>query len=80
LFLAYVKISTGMFTPHKWSGFAGAAFMGAGLAILLVGVVAEMLDRIRVSADEALFRVRRLESSLRRKDGGGRDATGTGAT
>lgn len=68
LFLAFlmsVKIQTGVFTPHKWSGFAGAAFLGAGGAVFLVGVVAEMLDRIRASADEALFRIRRVESDLR---------------
>lgn len=35
-------------------------------AVFLVGVVAEMLDRIRASGDEALFRIRRLESEIRR--------------
>lgn len=64
-FLVSVKIRTGGFSPHKWSGFAGAAFLGAGGAVFLVGVVAEMLDRIRASADEALFRIRRLEADLR---------------
>jgi len=66
LFLLSVKLRTGGFFPHKWAGFAGAAFLGAGGAVFLVGVVAEMLDRIRASADEALFRIRRLESDLRR--------------
>lgn len=66
LFLLSVKIRTGGLFPHKWSGFVGGAFLGAGGAVLLVGVVAEMLDRIRASGDEALFRIRRLESELRR--------------
>ena len=65
-FLVSVKIQTGVFTPHKWSGFTAAAFVGAGLGVFLVGIVAEMLDRIRASADESLFRVRRLESILRK--------------
>lgn len=65
-FLLSVKIRTGVFTPHKWAGFAGAAFLGAGGVVFLVGVVAEMLDRIRASADESLFRIRRLELNLRR--------------
>lgn len=65
-FLASVKIQTGVFTPHKWAGFAGAAFLAAGGTVFLVGIVAEMLDRIRSSADEALFRIRRMESELRR--------------
>lgn len=73
LFLAFlmsVKMRTGMFTPHKWSGFTAAAFVGAGLLVFLIGIVAEMLDRIRVSADEALFRVRRLESRLGNRSAG----------
>ena len=68
LFLAFlmsVKIQTGVFTPHKWSGFVGSAFVAAGGVVFLVGVVAEMLDRIRASADEALFRIRRVEADLR---------------
>ena len=63
LFLLSVKIRTGGFFPHKWAGFAGGAFLAAAGAVFLVGVVAEMLDRIRASADEALFRIRRLEAA-----------------
>jgi glycosyltransferase involved in cell wall biosynthesis len=66
LFLLSVKIRTGVLTPHKWAGFVGGAFVGAGMVVFLVGVMAEMLDRIRASADEALFRIRRMESDLRR--------------
>ena len=66
LFLMSVKIRTGMFTPHKWSGFVAGAFAATGMILFLVGVVAEMLDRIRISADEALFRIRRVEQDLNR--------------
>ncbi len=66
-FLLSVKIRTGMLTPHKWAGFAGGALIGAALAVFLVGVVAEMLDRIRIASDEALFRIRRLEYELRKQ-------------
>lgn len=66
-FLLSVKIRTGMFTPHKWSGFAAGALFGVALALYLVGVVAEMLDRLRVAQDETLFRVRRLETELGRE-------------
>ena len=64
-FLAYIKITTGGFTPHKWAGFAAGACGGAALITFLVGVVAEMLDRARVTQEEALFRVRRLENEIR---------------
>ncbi len=65
LFLLSVKLRTGGLFPHKWAGFAGGAFLGAGGAVFLVGVVAEMLDRIRAAGDEALFRIRHLESEIR---------------
>lgn len=79
LFLLSVKIRTGVFTPHKWSGFAGGAFVGAGMAVFLAGVMAEMLDRIRASADEALFRIRRMEMEMSRRgrEGGGSPADGS---
>ena len=65
-FLMSVKIRTGMFTPHKWSGFMSAALAGAALALFLIGLVAEMLDRLRVAQDEIVFRVRRMEMDLKR--------------
>ncbi|MFH0878748.1 MAG: glycosyltransferase family 2 protein [Lentisphaerota bacterium] len=71
LFLLSVKLRTGGFTPHKWAGFVAAALSGTALTVYLVGVVAEMLDRIRVAQDEILFRVRRLEYTLNNKDRSG---------
>ncbi len=67
-FLMSVKFNTGIFTPHKWSGFTAAAFAGAALLVFLIGVLAEMLDRIRVAVDEALFRVRRMETLVGVRD------------
>lgn len=67
VFLFSVKLQTGLFTPHKWAGFAGAGFLSAAGVIFVVGVVAEMLDRIRTAADEALFRIRRVEMMLHDK-------------
>ena len=65
-FMISVKLQTGYFTPHKWAGFAGAAFLGGGCVVFLVGVMSEMLDRIRTATDEALFRAKRIEMRLRR--------------
>lgn len=66
-FLMSVKLRTGGFTPHKWAGFVAAALAGAALLVYLIGLVAEMLDRMRVAQDELVYRVRRLERSLRDK-------------
>ena len=61
LFLLSWWLKTGGFSPHKWAGFASVGLMAMALTVFLVGVVAEMLDRIRIAQDETLFRVRRLE-------------------
>ena len=66
-FLIAHKIETGMLTPHKWAGFVAGALTGAALAVYLVGIVAEMLDRMRVAMEELLYRVRRLEHRLNRE-------------
>lgn len=60
-FLGWVRWTTGGFSPHKWAGFVGTAFLAASGAAWMMGVVSEMLVRIRTAADETLFRVRRLE-------------------
>jgi len=65
-FLISHKILSGGFFPHKWAGFTAAAFAGASLLVFLVGIVAEMLDRARISQEETLFRVRRLECDIHR--------------
>ena len=61
VFLCWWWMSTGGFSPHKWAGFTSAALLSIGLVVFMVGVVAEMLDRLRIAQDETLFRVRRLE-------------------
>jgi glycosyltransferase involved in cell wall biosynthesis len=66
LFLLGWYIHAGKFFPHKWAGFVGAFFTVIALMLLIVGVFAEMLDRMRIANDEVLFRVRRLEYELQR--------------
>jgi glycosyltransferase involved in cell wall biosynthesis len=66
-FLMSVKISTGMFTPHKWSGVVGLLFLIGAFSLFFIGMVADMLDRIRVAQDETLFRVKKIEYSLNKK-------------
>jgi glycosyltransferase involved in cell wall biosynthesis len=64
-FAISVKLRTGVFTPHKWAAVLAMGLAVTAVAVFLVGMVAEMLDRIRVAQDELLFRVRRLELTRR---------------
>ena len=64
-FLLSVKLRTGGFFPHRWAGVSGIAFTGFAFAVFLVGIVAEMLDRLRSAQEEAVFRIRRLEIETR---------------
>jgi glycosyltransferase involved in cell wall biosynthesis len=70
VFLLSVKLRTGGFTPHKWAGFASAAFGFLGLMLLITGMVAEMMDRARVARHETLYRIRRIERLLAQRDAG----------
>jgi hypothetical protein len=68
-FLAQHWLRTGGVSPHKWAGFTGGFFAITALILFIVGVLAEMLDRMRVTQEETLFRVRRLEMDLRERAG-----------
>jgi len=65
-FLGWFWATTGGFSPHKWAGFTGGFLLAIGVFFFIIGIVAEMLDRIRLAADEALYRIRRLECDVRR--------------
>lgn len=66
-FLAAYKIHTGSFTPFKWTGVTGLVLTGLAMAVFVLGVVAEMLDRVRASQAEVLYRLRMLEREFREK-------------
>lgn len=66
-FLLWWKLHSGGLFPHKWAGFASAFFIALAVFLFLVGVVAEMLDRMRNTQEEIIFRVRRMEHDLARE-------------
>ena len=55
LFLIIHYIRTGGFVPHKWAGFTGGFLFGIGLLVFIVGLIADMLDRIRSYQEEILY-------------------------
>jgi hypothetical protein len=50
---------TGAFTPYKAFGFIGLGFGVFGLLIFFIGLVADMLNRIRLNQDKILYELHR---------------------
>ena len=48
---------TGAFTPYKSFGFIGLGFGIFGLLIIFIGLVADMLNRIRLNQDKILYKM-----------------------
>jgi len=61
---------TGRFTPHLWAGFSGAFFFGTGCLLVLTGILADMLDRIRLNEEEILYQQRLQRWRERRGEAG----------
>jgi len=55
LFLIRHRLISGSFRPHIWAGFTGSALFAFGLIILVVGLVGEMLKRIRLNQEMLLY-------------------------
>lgn len=64
LFLLGHRITSGSFTPHIWAGFTGGAMLASGIMIFIVGLIGEMLKRIRLNQETLLYyqRVQSLTS------------------
>lgn len=54
-FLLYHYSTVGGLSPHKWAGFTAAFLAGIGVLVLVTGMVADMLTRIRVNQERILF-------------------------
>jgi hypothetical protein len=60
LWLVGFFLSTGGFSPYKFVGFVGTAFMLVGILVIGFGLLADMLDRLRVNQERLLYQQRRL--------------------
>jgi hypothetical protein len=66
IFVGYLLgfyFTTGAFTPYKSFGFIGLGFGIFGLLILFIGLVADMLNRIRLNQDRILYRMKTQANS-----------------
>lgn len=55
---------TGKFTGQIWSGFVGGFFVVLGVSFGIVGVVADMLDRVRVNQERILYLLKKQGTDL----------------
>lgn len=58
-FLGWHYLTTGLFTGQIWAGFVGGALSFVGLMFSILGVVADMLDRVRVNQERILYELKR---------------------
>lgn len=54
-FLGAHWLNTGSFTPYKSFGFVSGFFAAIGLIIIVLALVADMLDRIRLNQEKLLY-------------------------
>jgi len=57
---------TRSFTPYKSFGFIGLGFFIFGLLVLLIALIADMLNRVRINQDKLLYEVRKYIFSRNR--------------
>ena len=62
-FLGWHFLSSGTFSPHIWAGFVGGSFGFVGLVTLVMGLLGDMLVRMRRNQEEILSMLRRAEGS-----------------
>lgn len=55
IFLLLCFVKTGSFTPYKFLGFFGAFFNILGIIIFFLGLIADMLYRMRMIGEETLY-------------------------
>ena len=59
LFLIGHFLFTGSFSPYKSTGFIGLGFIIFGLLVLIIALVADMLNRLRINQDKLLYHIKR---------------------
>lgn len=53
--LFFTYLTRGTFTPHIWSGFVGAVFLFISIVFFVIGLLADMTDRIRLNQEKILY-------------------------
>jgi glycosyltransferase involved in cell wall biosynthesis len=59
LFLFGHYVLTRGFSPYKSAGFIGLGFLIFGMLVLLIALIADMLNRLRINQDKILYQVKK---------------------
>jgi glycosyltransferase involved in cell wall biosynthesis len=51
------------FTPYKTAGFIGLGFIVFGMLVLLIALITDMLNRLRVNQDKLLYEIKKIKYS-----------------
>jgi hypothetical protein len=63
LYMLAHYIFTGSFTPYKAFGFIGLGFFVFGLLVFMLALIADMINRIRVSEDRLMYELKKTKYS-----------------
>jgi len=66
LFLFIYYIVAGSFTPYKAAGFIGLGFILFGMLVLLIALISDMLNRLRINMDQQLYETKKMRHDNRR--------------
>jgi hypothetical protein len=67
LFLLAHYSVTRSFTPYNSFGFISPGFFIFGLLVILLALIADMINRVRVIQDRQLYELRRLRHAKRER-------------
>lgn len=59
IFLGIFFLISGNFTPFKFVGFTGFGFLVFGLLLIIVGLLANMFNRVRVNQEKILYELKK---------------------
>ncbi len=59
IFLGIFFLISGNFTPFKFVGFMGFGFLVFGLLLIIVGLLANMFNRVRVNQEKILYELKK---------------------
>jgi glycosyltransferase involved in cell wall biosynthesis len=58
-FLGLHYLDVGAFSPHIWAGFVGGSFCFLGFSTFVIGLIGDMLVRIRMNQENILYHLKR---------------------